>query len=178
MHLTRVAGKVKIPPYKCSRHLEILSLLQEGLIFHVNHLLADNSYEALFSLCKQFEPRSGPTEHQSRSGFKLFDTLIVILKELFEKVFFEKIQQTTTEARKIIQNAKLGILDYFITFQLLTTMTDFIVPQWLSQNAENIMHIKGRLQDQAVVLLIASLFIMRTYLKEKNLLPQGANSFL
>ena len=34
------------------------------------------------NLCKQFGPRSGPTE--------LFDALIVLLKELFDKVNFEK----------------------------------------------------------------------------------------
>ena len=32
------------------------------------------------------------------SGFKPFDTLIVYLKEFFEKVNFEKCQQTTTKS--------------------------------------------------------------------------------
>ena len=32
-----------------------------------------------------------------RTGSKQFDTLIVFLKELFEKVNFEKSQQTTTK---------------------------------------------------------------------------------
>ena len=115
---------------------EILSLPQGGLIIHVNHLLADNSHYALFSLkilCKQIEPRSGTTERPSRSGFKLFDTLIVILKEFFGKVDFEKSQQTTTEAWKTIRHAKLEQLDYFITLKLLTTVTEFIFPQWRSQ---------------------------------------------
>ena len=44
------------------------------------------------NLCKQFGPRS---------GFKLFDTLMVILKELFEKVDFEKNQQTTKKHGKL-----------------------------------------------------------------------------
>ena len=35
-----------------------------------------------------------------------------------------------------------------------------------------------RLLEQAVFLLIASLFIMGTFLKGMNLLPQGANPFL
>ena len=43
---------------------------------------------------------------------------------------------------------------------------------------ENVTHIKGRLLEQAVILLIASLFIMETSLKEKNLLPQGASPSL
>ena len=48
----------------------------------------------------------------------------------------------------------------------------------LHQNAENVTHIKGRLLDRAVILLIASFFIMGTSLKGNNLLPEGANSFL
>ena len=47
------------------------------------------------NLCKQFAPRSGPTNHQARSGSKLFDTLMVFLKEFSEKVKFEKNLQTT-----------------------------------------------------------------------------------
>ena len=44
---------------------------------------ADNFY-------KLFGPKSGPTKHQAWSGSKLFDTLMVFLKEFFEKVDFEK----------------------------------------------------------------------------------------
>ena len=73
----------------------------------------------------------------------------------------------------------------------------FSVNQLCSQNAENIAHIKGKLLDQAATLLIASLFIMGTSLKQKqsfcsiaplfkigtslkgkNSLPEGVNSFL
>ena len=51
--------------------------------------------------------------------------------------------------------------------------------QWRSQNAENVTHIKGRLLDQAVILLkIASLIKMGTSLKGKSLLSEGANFFL
>ena len=42
------------------------------------------------NLCKQFGHRSGLTECRSWSGSKLFDTLIVLLKEFFEKGNFEK----------------------------------------------------------------------------------------
>ena len=42
------------------------------------------------NFCKQFGPRSGPTKFRARSGFKLFDTLIIFLREAFEKVDFEK----------------------------------------------------------------------------------------
>ena len=39
-------------------------------------------------LCKQFGPRSGLTERWSWSRFKPFDSLIVFLKQFFEKVNF------------------------------------------------------------------------------------------
>ena len=57
-------------------------------MFYLTVSSADNFY-------KQFEPRSGPTKCPAWSGSKLFDTLIVFLKEFFEKVDFEKNQQTT-----------------------------------------------------------------------------------
>ena len=43
---------------------------------------------------------------QAWSGFKLFDNLMVYLKEFFQKVNFEKNQQTTKEHLKITQQAK------------------------------------------------------------------------
>ena len=38
------------------------------------------------NLCKQIEPRSGPTMRLAFSGYNPFDTLIVFLKEYFENV--------------------------------------------------------------------------------------------
>ena len=49
--------------------------------------------------------------------------------------------------------------------------------QWRSGFNEKVMHIKGRLLDQAMT-STAFLFKMGTSLKDKNLLPEGANSFL
>ena len=49
------------------------------------------------NLGKQFGPRSGPT----RSGSKLFDILMVFLKEFFQKVNLEKNQQTTKKEEKL-----------------------------------------------------------------------------
>ena len=58
------------------------------------------------NLCKHFGPRSRPIKCQSLSGSKLFDTLIVFLKFFFEKIDFEKSQQTTAKVQKITQHAK------------------------------------------------------------------------
>ena len=52
------------------------------------------------NLCKQFGPRSDPTKCRAWSGSKLFDTLMVFLKEFFKKVDFEKIHQTTKKHAK------------------------------------------------------------------------------
>ena len=41
-------------------------------------------------LCKQFGPRSGTTKCGAWSGCKLFDSLIVFLKEFLEKVDLKK----------------------------------------------------------------------------------------
>ena len=55
------------------------------------------------------------------------------------------------------------------------------VCQWRSQNAEKSTHIKWRLlvwNKQWISSLIVSLFKKGTSVKGKNLLPEGANSFL
>ena len=53
------------------------------------------------NLGKQFGPRSGPTNRRAWSGSKLFDILMVFLKEFFQKVNFEKNQQTTKKREKL-----------------------------------------------------------------------------
>ena len=45
-------------------------------------------------------------------------------------------------------------------------------------NTEKVKHIKGRLLDQAMILFNCVPFQMGTSLKGKNLLPEGANSFI
>ena len=52
------------------------------------------------------------------------------------------------------------------------------VTQWRSQNAEKVTHIKGRLLGQAMILVNCVPFQNWNSLKGKNLLPEGANSFL
>ena len=61
-------------------------------------------------LYKQFGPRSGPTFCRSWSWSKQFVTLIVFLKEYFEKVNFEKSQQTTTRALKLPNMLRIQVL--------------------------------------------------------------------
>ena len=54
------------------------------------------------NFCKEFGPRSGPTERGAWSGPKLFDTLIVFLKKNLEKK-----QQRKKKRGKISQGAEL-----------------------------------------------------------------------
>ena len=67
------------------------------------------------NFCKQFGPRPGQIKHLARSGSKLFDTLIVFLKEFFEKVDFEKNHQAK-KAGKFPQGAKSS---WFLKFTSL-----------------------------------------------------------
>ena len=60
------------------------------------------------NFCKQLGPRSGPTKCRALSWSKLFDTLMVFLKESFEKVDFEKNQQTTKKHEKLPRGQKVN----------------------------------------------------------------------
>ena len=61
------------------------------ILFYRTHCLLVMSAR---NLCKQSGPRSGPTKCRAWSGSNLFDTQTEFLKEFFEKVDFEKNQQT------------------------------------------------------------------------------------
>ena len=67
-------------------------------------------------LCKQFGPRSRPTE----PGSKLFDILIVLAKELFEKVNFElilkKISRCQQRHEKLHSMQRVNIQKKFCNF--------------------------------------------------------------
>ena len=75
-----------------------LDLLLSCLLLVANATSLDIRLSA-DNLCKQFEPRSDPTKFWARSGSKLFVTLMVFLKEFFEKVDFEKNQATKKHAK-------------------------------------------------------------------------------
>ena len=77
-------------------HMHSAGLL--GLHGHLNFPFLRILLSSADNLCKQFGSRSGPTKHWSWSGSNLFDTLIVFLKEFFEKVNFGKSQQTTANS--------------------------------------------------------------------------------
>ena len=53
------------------------------------------------NLCKQFRPRSGQTKRRARSESKLFDTLMIFLKEFFKKLDFEQKKLETKNHEKL-----------------------------------------------------------------------------
>ena len=57
------------------------------------------------NICTQFGPRSGPTERRVWSGSKLFDTVVVVIKDFFEKTYFEKKSADDNESMKSTQHA-------------------------------------------------------------------------
>ena len=78
--------------------------------------LASCDLSSADNFCKQFRPRSGQTKCRSWSGSKLFDTLIVFLKELFEKVVIlkKKSQHTTTKAWKITHMQRVNYYGFIM----------------------------------------------------------------
>ena len=62
------------------------------------------------NFCEQFGPRSGPTKCRARSEFKLFDTLMVFLKEFFGKIDFEKNEQTSKMHAKLPSKQSFRVL--------------------------------------------------------------------
>ena len=56
------------------------------------------------NLGEQFGPRSGPTNRRAWSGSKLFDILMVFLKEFFQKIILKKISRR----QKSMKNYPVG----------------------------------------------------------------------
>ena len=86
------------------------------------------------NFCKQFGPRSGLIKCQAGSGSKLFDTLMVFLKEFLEKVDFEKksadgkknLAKITQKAKSYtVSNDKCFKNDMHILFVMLVCHAKF-----------------------------------------------------
>ena len=83
-------GKVNFQGlFKTVLYIQVLSTLCEPC----DRFLSPADY-----LCKQFRPRSGPTEFWSQSVSKPFDTLLELPKEVFEIINFEEGRRTTTKS--------------------------------------------------------------------------------
>ena len=81
-------------------HLSLINRIVSPIIKLTLYLLKSQNV----NIWRKFGHRSGPTRRRIWSSSKLFETLMVFLKEFFEKVGFEK-NQHTTKTCKIIQHA-------------------------------------------------------------------------
>ena len=88
------------------------------------HLILCPLVSSADNFFKQFRTRSGRTECRAWSGSKLFDTLMVFLKEFFEKVDFEKNQQTTKKHEKLPSRQRVngGFLQEVPKYHLLAPL--------------------------------------------------------
>ena len=68
-----------------------MNFLSSGILNILNFYPCNGNLSSAENLCKQFGPKSGLIECLSWSGSKPFDTLIVFLKEYFEKVILKKV---------------------------------------------------------------------------------------
>ena len=100
--MLQVSGKIyrKVP-----KVWEFLNFLKPLFSQGVDMLTLCLPVTFAVNLGKQFGPRSGPTNRRAWSGSKLFDILMAYLKEFFQKVNFEKNQQTTKKYKKFTQYA-------------------------------------------------------------------------
>ena len=65
-----------------------------------------------------------------------------------------------------------------ISIKITSVGVTYFLRQWRSQNTEKFTNTKGRLLEQTVISFNCVPFKMGTSLERKNLLPEGANSFL
>ena len=72
------------------------------------------------NLCKQIGPRSGLTKCGTSSGYELFCTLVVFLKDFFEKVNFEKNNNSRRQKNKQNKNSMQNFPSY-----ICATIWDF-----------------------------------------------------
>ena len=64
------------------------------------------------NFCKQFDPGSGLTKIRTRFKSKLFDTLMVFLKDFFLKIKMKRNQQMTRKNNKKNYNMILSCYNY------------------------------------------------------------------
>ena len=91
-----------------------------------------------------FGPRSGQTKGWAWSGSNLFDTQMVFLKEFFEKVDFEKNQQTTTKHEKFPRGQRFkgtsipgGLWDKYLNIKSWPTRFLYFLHRWAVNTKQN-----------------------------------------
>ena len=94
-----------------------------GKFFHFASALLLSSANIL---CTQLGPRPGPTKPRAWSGFKLFDILMVLLEEFFEKKWFWK-KSADYKTCKLPRRQIVDHILHSIDYRRLRTSPDIIV---------------------------------------------------
>ena len=144
---------------------------ENSLLICLQVLSADN-------LCKQFGPRSGPTDHLAWSGLKLFATLMVFKKKESKKLILKKVRSWQNSVKnypvckeiklnfmvntKIIKNISLNIIftifcmlmssaGNFRQYMLSGTRSDqfLIKTVWLNGSWENFLEMLNLKKKQS-----------------------------
>ena len=116
-------------------------------------------------------------ERRAGSGSKLFDIMILFLKEIFEKVNFEKKSADDKKARKIpVGKVFMNSCQWWNQYKRKFWIHNYTL-QWRNQNAEKVTHIKGRLMDQSVVLFNRVPFQIVNFFYRKEFAPRGGEFF-
>ena len=71
------------------------------------------------NLSKQFGSRSGPTKCRARSGYKLFDTLMVFLKEFSKKLILKRSAANKKACRILMEVNLWHVCAFFLFFNFL-----------------------------------------------------------
>ena len=116
-----------------------------------------------------------PPEKSVQLKIKFSYFLTKTLSEGAQKNRINEMVLLSTKKHFKMMNKKLITIHMCLKACLFGSMIDV---QWRSQNAENATHVKGRLLDKAVILFNHVAFHNGNLFKGKNLLPEGANSFL
>ena len=99
------SGPTKCRAWSGSKLFDTLNMIIPEIIFWKSWF-----WKSADNLCKQFGPSSGLTKCWARSGSKLFDTQNIFLKEFFEKVDFEKNQQTAKKHTKLPSRQRVSFI--------------------------------------------------------------------
>ena len=83
--------------YRIKTSVEDRHILNVSAFFLLSLCLLMSSAD---NLCKQFGPRPGPTKCRACSGSKLFDTLMVFLKDFFKKLILKNVSRRQKSIRK------------------------------------------------------------------------------
>ena len=104
------------------------------------------------TFANSLDPDQAPAKYQAWSGPKLFDTMMVFLKEFFQKVDFEKNRQTTKKSMQKLPSRQRQAREP------LYLNSAFIVC-WLQWTSAKIVYLAVKKGNILVYILLLKIFI-------------------